>query len=152
MGQLNRIRELRRHNLAKLRDEKGANQVAALTELPPALLYQMSLGRGKNARNVSDAHARLIETRCELKPGWLDTDHDAPITPKNPEVSPPKVEEPKATFHTIMLTMRAARVAEQWDLLHIDDQVEIENLILERVAKRKREERKKPTAQRGKSE
>lgn len=75
MGRIRKIQELRRANLASLRAEKGPVILADLTGISVALLFQMSLGKGTSARNVSDANARVIEDKCGLQEGWLDTDH-----------------------------------------------------------------------------
>ncbi|SRR5579875_1038608 len=69
-------RAIRRANVARLLDELGQTQMADLTGISPALLYQLGKGKGKSKRNVNDARARQIERALALPPGWLDVDHD----------------------------------------------------------------------------
>lgn len=89
VGTIKELKERRRKNLARLRDEVGANKLAELTELPAAMLYQMALGKGKNARNVNDDHARLIEEKANKPRGWLDLPHGETVShlpaPRAPE-------------------------------------------------------------------
>lgn len=75
MMRIKHIRELRRQNLAALREKIGASRVATLTGIAPSQLYQMSLGKRGSARNINDEQARHIETACNKPAGWLDLDH-----------------------------------------------------------------------------
>lgn len=75
---------IRRANVALLLDEHGQTRLADLTEIAPALLYQMAKGRGKSKRQVNDRYARLIEDKLGLADGWMDVDHSG----KAPQAEP----------------------------------------------------------------
>jgi hypothetical protein len=81
VGKISEIEQLRRTNLARLRKEFGPAKLAEETGLSVAHLYQMSEGKGKNARNVNDEHAKLIESKAGKPDGWLDQ-------PEHPNVQP----------------------------------------------------------------
>ena len=61
----------RRQRLLELMDEVGPSALAKITGIAGALLYQMSKGRGKQARNVGDDHVVIIERATE-RFGWFD--------------------------------------------------------------------------------
>lgn len=61
----------RRQRLAQLIDEFGQTNLAKLTGIDGAQLYQMAKGRGKQARNVNDDRVELIERKTQ-RPGWFD--------------------------------------------------------------------------------
>jgi hypothetical protein len=79
VGRISEIEQLRRTNLARLREEIGPAELERKTGLSVAHLYQMSLGKDDNARNVNDQHARLIEQKAGKPEGWLDTPENQPL-------------------------------------------------------------------------
>lgn len=74
MPSVTEIKAIRRHNLALLMATWGQAELAKATGLPPAYLYHMAKGTGKQARGVSDKNARLIESATGVERGWLDVD------------------------------------------------------------------------------
>lgn len=75
VGTIREVKERRRENLARLLEHFGKAKFAEMTGIAAAQLYQMSSGKGRNARNVSDAHAKVIEEKAGKQPGWLDLPH-----------------------------------------------------------------------------
>lgn len=61
----------RRQRLALLMDELGQTNLAKLTGIDGAYLFQMAKGTGKSARNVSDDNVEVIESRTG-RDGWFD--------------------------------------------------------------------------------
>lgn len=76
-------KEHRRSRLALLMDEIGQGKLSTLTGISEAELYQMSKGKGKSKRNVSDVRARIIEEKSGKGLGWLDAMGDSIRAPAN---------------------------------------------------------------------
>lgn len=73
---LTSIKEVRRDRLRLLWDTVGGTELARLTEIDKAYLYQMAMGKGANARGVSDENAELIEAAVKKPKGWLSAQED----------------------------------------------------------------------------
>lgn len=74
------IESIRRHNLRALKERFGSvAKLAAKLERSPSQVSQW-LNASPDAktgkpRTLSSQSARYIETKCDLKQGWMDVDH-----------------------------------------------------------------------------
>lgn len=73
---LGAIREVRRDRLRILWNTIGSTELAKLTGIDKAFLYQMAMGKRANARGVNDENAELIETAVGKPRGWLSAQED----------------------------------------------------------------------------
>lgn len=88
MGAIEDLREHRRRRLAALVKHFGQTELARLLDVSPAYLYQMSRGKGKNAKPVSDERAAAIEAAVGALPGWMDGDAPLILTTKASQPDP----------------------------------------------------------------
>ena len=72
MISLEEFQENRRRRLALMIKTVGPAELARLTKISEAQLYQMSKGKGKQKRPVDDDKARSIEKAASYTVGWLD--------------------------------------------------------------------------------
>jgi hypothetical protein len=69
---------LRRTRVSLLLDIYGQTELADLTGVSAAYLYQMGKGKGTKARPVNDENAELIERKLRLPDGWLSGNEPFP--------------------------------------------------------------------------
>lgn len=79
-------------------------------------------------KNLSGDKAREWEKSLGLPAGWLDGDEP--------------ISDVRMPYHGYLLTRAGAELAAEWEKLPVGDRAEIEALILTRVARQKRDERK----------
>lgn len=132
---------IRRANVALLLDQYGQTQLADLTGISPALLYQLGKARGKAKRNVNDDYARSIEELLKLGAGWMDVDHKKGGTPSLRSEPPPRTAVEHWPFR---LTFARYERLEDWQKQRIEKEVEemvlgyeARNLISSRPKSRK---------------
>jgi len=68
---LTELKKVRRDRLRLLWDTFGGAELARMTGIDKSYLYQMAMGKGRNARGISDDNAALVESAAGKPEGWL---------------------------------------------------------------------------------
>lgn len=96
-------------------------------------LSRVKKGPGKKGgKAIGEDSAREWEKLLGLPRYWFDG---------APEGS--GVREPTSLYHGVRLTRAGALFAEEWEKMDLSDRIEVEADVLQRVAKKVREERKR---------
>lgn len=129
-------------NTAKIRHAKylellrrtKAVELAERLGVEANYLSRVKKGPGKKGgKAIGEDSAREWEELLGLPRYWFDGVPDAA-----------GVREPTALYHGVRLTRAGALFAEEWEKMDLSDRIEVEADVLQRVAKKVRDSRKRP--------
>lgn len=130
-NEVGKIRHLR--YLELLRTTKAVD-LAERLGVEANYLSRVKKGPGKKGgKAIGEDSAREWEKLLDLPRYWFDG---------APEAS--GVREPTSLYHGVRLTRAGALFAEEWEKMDLADRIEVEADVLQRVAKKVREQRKRP--------
>lgn len=126
-----KIRHLR--YLELLRTTKAV-ELAERLGVEANYLSRVKKGPGsKGGKAIGEDLARSWEKTLGLPRYWFDGASDATA-----------VREPTQVYHGVRLTRAGALLAQEWEKLDLPDRIDVESDVLQKVAKKVRDERKRP--------
>lgn len=123
-----RLKKIRHGRFLELLDKYRAVELAKLLSKPDNYISNV-----KNQRKaIGEDLAREWEQTLGLPKYWFDGNDQGS-----------QIAEPKSPYHGVYLTRAGALLAAEWEKLDIQDRVEVEEIILTKVAAMKRQQRRK---------
>lgn len=126
------LKFIRHERWLELLRTRKASELAKLLGVDANYLSRVKKGpKAKDGKAIGEGNARLWEKKLGLPQYWFDGPNGGPAPEK------------QALYHGIALTRAGALLAAEWEKLDLADRIEVETMILERVAKQKRTQRGK---------